>query len=137
MTKKIELSNKYFNAVLYVFLFHIILINIVSFTFGFFTLLKLGLTITTLVFLLLKHEKVKLLIQIITMMNIIGIVLIYISIIIKLGISREIKYNSFNLVYMLIELIISIYLFIGINKNTCAHSTRSATPRSRTEGKSV
>jgi hypothetical protein len=57
--KKIEISNRLFQIVLYIFLIYGLLANLLLFTMNFVSILKLVLGIAVLILLIIKHEKVK------------------------------------------------------------------------------
>ena len=114
--KKIEISNKLYKIVLYIFLIYGLLTNMLLFTVNIIPILKLVLGITTLVLLMIKHVKVKILTQIILFMSILGVVLQGISILIKVGINEKLNYGITDYISMVVILVISVYLFIGSRK---------------------
>jgi hypothetical protein len=114
--KKIKISNKIYKITLYFFLTYGLLLNLLLFNLNIVPILKLSLGITALILLIIKHEKVKIITQIILSMSILGILLQVISILIKFGINEKLNYGSIDYISMLVILIVSIYLFIGSRK---------------------
>ncbi len=114
--KKIAIENKVYKFTLYTFLVYGLLMNIIMLSINVFLILKLALGLAALVLLIIRHEKVKIITQIILFMSILGVALQVISILIKVGINEKLNYGITDYISMVVILIISVYLFIGIRK---------------------
>jgi hypothetical protein len=114
--KKIEISNKLFNLIVYVFLIYGIIANLLMLKVDISSIIKLVIGVIVFVLFLIKHEKFKLFIQIISVLSIVSVILQVISIIIKIGINEKPTYGIIDYILMLIIFIISVYLFVGSKK---------------------
>jgi hypothetical protein len=126
--KKVEISNKFYLVVVYIFLIYSLLINLITFSFDFFTIVKLFLIVLTTLLVFIKHIKLKLGLQIITVMNIIGSILVIISLFIKFGIDNKLSRSLIDIIYIIFDLIVSFYVFFG-TKRFLSHKKNTAPPK--------
>lgn len=117
------ITNNFFKTFLHIILIYGVLIGLLSFVEGFnvirFFWLIFG--IITYILVLMKHQKMKLFVQIVSVLGLIGTILKFISILLSM------KIEFLSIVDVSIYLLVYSYIIYGINKYT--QLIKSTNPR--------